>query len=111
MSEANCKKSQVQPVGVCHKAWDCFIRPSKLTTCLFAYLLWSSLRSSLHFTSRSFQDVVGSYFPCNVVALRTLKAEVGCGMKKDLMEAAAVADSNWQVNGNWGVVQFGSPEK
>jgi hypothetical protein len=68
-------------------------------------------RFALRFTSRSFQDVVGSYFPCNVVALRTLKAEVGCGMKKDLMEAAAVADSNWQVNGNWGVVQFGSPEK
>jgi len=34
------------------------------------------------YTNDSFQDVVGSYFPCPVVALRTLKAEVGCGMDK-----------------------------
>jgi Damage-control phosphatase ARMT1-like domain len=28
----------------------------------------------------SFEDVVGAYFPCPVCALRTLKAEIGCGM-------------------------------
>mmetsp|Transcript_20457 Transcript_20457/g.42873 ORF Transcript_20457/g.42873 Transcript_20457/m.42873 type:complete len:445 (-) Transcript_20457:38-1372(-) len=60
------------------------------------------------YVTDSFQDVVGSYFPCPVIALRTLKAEVGCGMDKGLVEVAKSADPNWQVNGNWGVVQFGS---
>ena len=59
----------------------------------------------------SFEDVVGSYFPCPVVALRTLKAEVGCGMSKDLIEGAKSKDKNWQTNGGWGVLQLGSGTK
>ena len=35
-----------------------------------------------------FQDVVGCYFPCPVCALRTLKAELGCGMDKEEVERA-----------------------
>ena len=34
----------------------------------------------------SFEDVVGAYFPCPVVALRTLKAEVACGLDKEKAE-------------------------
>ena len=54
-----------------------------------------------------FEDVVGSYFPCPVCALRTLKAEIGCGMDADQIERASVLDDNWQVNGRFGVVHFG----
>lgn len=53
-----------------------------------------------------FEDVVGAYFPCPVCALRTLKAEVGCGMEKELVERARGLDENWSVNGRFGVVQF-----
>mmetsp|Transcript_15835 Transcript_15835/g.44301 ORF Transcript_15835/g.44301 Transcript_15835/m.44301 type:complete len:461 (+) Transcript_15835:142-1524(+) len=55
-----------------------------------------------------FQDVV-SYFPTTVCALRTLKAELGCGMAPDKTEAAAAADDKWLVNGRWGVIHCAPP--
>ena len=57
---------------------------------------------------RSFEDVVGSYFPCPVVALRTLKAEVGCGMEEALVKNASEVDDSWLTDGKWGVVHMGS---
>lgn len=54
-----------------------------------------------------FGDVVGAYFPCPVCALRTLKAELGCGMDADQVERAKSLDDQWLVNGRFGVVQFG----
>lgn len=56
--------------------------------------------------SSPFQDVVGCYFPCPVCSLRTLKAEVGCGMEKEQVERARGLDDEWMVNGRFGVVQF-----
>jgi len=55
----------------------------------------------------SFEDVVGAYFPCPVVALRTLKAEVACGLDKEKSEKAASEDKEWMCNGKYGVVHFG----
>ena len=57
--------------------------------------------------SAPFVDVVGCYFPCPVCALRTLKAEIGCGMDKDQVERAGALDDQWMVNGRFGVVQYG----
>lgn len=57
----------------------------------------------------SFQNVVGDYFPCHVIALRTLKAMMGCGMEPEKVERAKKIDPNWMVNGKFGVVQFGVP--
>lgn len=54
-----------------------------------------------------FGKVVGAYFPCPVCALRTLKAEIGCGMDAEQIERAKNLDENWQVNGRFGVVHFG----
>jgi hypothetical protein len=51
---------------------------------------------------------VGNYFPCPVCALRTLKAEIGCGMDIEQVERAKSLDDNWQTNGRFGVLQFGS---
>lgn len=56
--------------------------------------------------SSPFQDVIGCYFPCPVCSLRTLKAEVGCGMEKQQVERAKGLDDEWMVNGRFGVVQF-----
>jgi hypothetical protein len=55
-----------------------------------------------------FEDVVGAYFPCPICALRTLKAEIGCGMGADEIERASKLDDNWQTNGRFGVLHFGN---
>ena len=55
-----------------------------------------------------FDDVVGSYFPCPVCALRTLKAEIGCGMEAEQVERAKALDDQWLVNGRFGVIHFGT---
>eukprot|EP00536_Pseudo-nitzschia_multiseries_P010701 jgi/Psemu1/203910/e_gw1.336.9.1 len=60
------------------------------------------------FSEASFQDVVGNYFPCPVCALRTLKAEIGCGMDADQVDRAGKLDPNWQTNGRFGVLQVGT---
>ena len=54
-----------------------------------------------------FADVVGCYFPVPVCALRTLKAEIGCGMDAAQIKRAAALDENWMTIGRFGVVQFG----
>lgn len=61
--------------------------------------------------SAPFQDVIGCYFPCPVCSLRTLKAEVGCGMAKDQVERAKGLDEEWMTNGRFGVVQFSKDQK
>jgi hypothetical protein len=58
--------------------------------------------------SAPFADVVGAYFPCPVCALRTLKAELGCGMDAAQVEKAKGLDDNWLVNGRFGVVHYGA---
>lgn len=52
-----------------------------------------------------FNDVL-SYFPAPVCALRTLKAELGCGMDKEATARAAREDERWLVAGKYGVIQF-----
>lgn len=54
-----------------------------------------------------FSDVVGAYFPCPVCALRTFKAEIGCGMDSSQIAKAKALDKDWLVNGRFGVVHFG----
>lgn len=52
-----------------------------------------------------FADIM-SYFPAPVCALRTLKAELGCGMEKTKTAKAASEHADWLVSGQYGVVQF-----
>ena len=51
-----------------------------------------------------------SYWPAPCCALRTFKAEIGCGISKKMQEYAKSKDSKWMVSGKWGVVQL-SKEK
>ena len=48
-----------------------------------------------------------SYWQVPVCALRTFKAEMGCGISEEQQKRAAAADSKWMVSGKWGVVQLG----
>lgn len=46
---------------------------------------------------------VVSYWPCPVAPLRTLKAELGCGMAADKVQAAKDRDpKDWMVTGKYG---------
>jgi Damage-control phosphatase ARMT1-like domain len=57
----------------------------------------------LHTSSRT----ILSYWPVPVCALRTFKAEIGCGVCEQDQARASAADSKWMVSGRWGVVQLG----
>jgi len=48
-----------------------------------------------------------SYWPVPVCALRTFKAEIGCGVSVEAQSRAERDDANWKVSGKWGVVQVG----
>lgn len=47
-----------------------------------------------------------SYWTQPVCALRTFKAEIGCGVSELDQQRALEADSKWMVSGKWGVVQL-----
>eukprot|EP00903_Cladosiphon_okamuranus_P013637 g12701.t1 len=59
-------------------------------------------------TDTPFSDVAG-YFPSRLCALRTLKAELGCGMSKEGTERAARQHDDWMVNGRYGCIQLFDP--
>ena len=49
-----------------------------------------------------------SYWPVPVCALRTFKAEIGCGISPQNQKRAKTDDEKWRVSGKFGVVQVGS---
>ena len=54
---------------------------------------------------------IASYFPAPVCCLRTLKAELGCGMDAAKIDKAKETHpDDWMVAGRYGVVQLGSIE-
>jgi hypothetical protein len=54
-------------------------------------------------------DQIINYFPVPLVALRTLKSELVCGLEPGQVEAIAAEDPEWMVNGRWGLIQFYFP--
>lgn len=51
-----------------------------------------------------------SYMPCPTLALRSLKAELGCGISAEQQQRAQEKDTKWMVSGKWGVLQFCNPK-
>jgi hypothetical protein len=52
-----------------------------------------------------FPDIL-SYFPAPILALRTPKSEIICGLDEGRAEETAVQDPDWLTNGKRGVIQF-----
>ncbi|MBR8826657.1 MAG: protein-glutamate O-methyltransferase family protein [Gomphosphaeria aponina SAG 52.96 = DSM 107014] len=52
-----------------------------------------------------FAEIV-SYFPTPLVALRTLKSEIVCGLQPSLITRLNTEDTHWLTNGKRGVIQF-----
>jgi hypothetical protein len=50
-----------------------------------------------------------SYTPAPLLALRTLKAELACGLTDKQVSRLNEEDPHWLVNGRWGVIQFALP--
>ncbi len=48
------------------------------------------------------------YFPCPLLALRTLKSEVAAGLPAGRAEELAREDPSWLTDGRWGLIQFWS---
>lgn len=55
--------------------------------------------------STPFGQIV-SYFATPLCALRTLKAELGCGMAPQVTQKVAQEEERWLVAGKYGVIQF-----
>lgn len=53
---------------------------------------------------------ITSYFPAPLVALRTMKAELACGLKLKQTEELFREDPEWLTNGKRGVIQFAVPQ-
>lgn len=60
----------------------------------------------LHWPYNTPVDEVMSYAPSPMLALRTLKSEVACGIKVKQAERAAQRDPDWMTNGKWAVRQL-----
>lgn len=56
-----------------------------------------------------FEEVV-SYFPASLMAPRTLKAEVVCGLASEQIDHLNATHPNWLTSGEWGVIQFASDD-
>jgi uncharacterized protein with ATP-grasp and redox domains len=50
-----------------------------------------------------------NYTPAPLLALRTLKAELACGLAEEQIYRLNEEDPQWLVNGRWGVIQFTIP--
>ncbi|XP_035785651.1 damage-control phosphatase ARMT1-like isoform X1 [Anopheles albimanus] len=55
-----------------------------------------------------FPDVLCGFLPTNLCTLRTVKADLICGMPEGLSEELSKKDPSWMVTGEYGVIQFAS---
>ncbi len=55
-----------------------------------------------------FAEIV-RYIPAPLLAVRSLKSEVAAGLSPGQAEDLSVQDSDWMINGRWGVIQFAKP--
>eukprot|EP01083_Nonionella_stella_P076169 207431_1 len=54
---------------------------------------------------KPFDDVIGSYFKCNVITLRTMKSDCIIGLDKSVVAKVQRVDEHWRHNGKRGVIQ------
>lgn len=49
--------------------------------------------------------------PSTLVTLRTVKADIICGLKPGIAEERTAEDSDWRITGKWGLIQFSDKSK
>jgi Damage-control phosphatase ARMT1-like domain len=96
--------------GPCHDEELATIRADMTSACLTIVKGDANYRRLLgdrHWplTTR-FEEVVGSYFPSSLLALRTCKSGVGIGVEADVAEATRAKDACFLVNGKFGMISL-----
>ncbi|CAD7089490.1 unnamed protein product [Hermetia illucens] len=56
--------------------------------------------------TESFETCLRGFRPSNVCTLRTIKADLICGLKEGVGEELDKSDPDWMVTGKYGVIQF-----
>lgn len=57
-------------------------------------------------TTFPFVRALQGFGPTNLVSLRTVKCDLICGLREGLAEELALRSSDWQLTGQFGLVQF-----
>ena len=57
-------------------------------------------------TDTEFKECIGSMKELKFCMIRTCKANTCCGLVKGQGEELSKKDSNWMVNGNYGIIQL-----
>ncbi|KAK9511005.1 hypothetical protein O3M35_005663 [Rhynocoris fuscipes] len=60
-------------------------------------------------TTTPFSKALGDFHPAPLIALRTCKADLICGLKPGQAEKVAKESPNWLINGEYAVIQYDSP--
>lgn len=53
-----------------------------------------------------FSDALQNFRPSNLCSLRTIKADLVCGLKSDTAEKISALNPNWMETGEYGIIQF-----
>lgn len=54
----------------------------------------------------SIEEALQGFHPSRLCSLRTLKADIVCGLKEGVAEITEAKSEDWLVTGNYGVIQF-----
>lgn len=57
-------------------------------------------------TTTDFRTALSGFEPTNLCSLRTIKADLVCGLKPGVAEKLWAEDSKWMTTGNYGLIQF-----
>ena len=57
-------------------------------------------------STEPFKNALQDFHPTNLVALRTVKAEIICGLKDKQAENLSAKVENWMLSGDYAVIQF-----
>ncbi|KAI4472124.1 hypothetical protein MML48_1g01843 [Holotrichia oblita] len=52
------------------------------------------------------EEALQGFHPSRLCSLRTLKADIICGLKEGLAEMTAAKSEDWLITGNYGVIQY-----
>lgn len=56
--------------------------------------------------TQDMRTCLGGFIPSSFCTVRTIKAEVICGLSEGVVENLKLRDPNWMLTGNYGTIQY-----